>query len=256
MSAPCTVCGSLAVLHCSRCLTTPYCGPVCQHTHWKTHKPLCVSAAVPATPVAPAVHPIVDRLRLLRVMDDNFCEHSSSRDDEEAMNLFARCYDGYTLETTTNRVHVSHKVLYDIRVFAEFYRQHDKLKITPPTTPDSAETAAMRAASAEDLELVIAHINTTIKTRFLKTWENVRGNVDSFTASLDAFCQLWQGFTLASEGELQVISARWSIDLYLVVRGMVESKDSITLTPPATADTVPMVRVRHAAYRYLRLLHR
>jgi hypothetical protein len=105
---------------------------------------------------------MVRHLRLLQVMDDNFCEHSSSRDDEEAMNLFARCYDGYTLETATNDVHISHKVLYDIRVFAGLYRQHDKLQITPPSTPDSAETAAMRTAAAEDLERVIAHVETTI----------------------------------------------------------------------------------------------
>ena len=203
-------------------------------------------------------------LRLLQVMRDNFCEHSSSRDDEEAMYFFARCYDGYTLDTTTNRVDVSYKVMHDIRAFADFYRQHDrKLLITPPSTPDSAETAAMRADAAEGLELVIAHVETTIKARFLKTWENALyyGDVSSFAASVSfsasfgAFCQLWQGYTLASEGKLQVISAELSAALYVAVRDMIGSADCITLTPPATVDTVPMVGVRHTAYRSLRLLH-
>jgi hypothetical protein len=200
---------------------------------------------------------MIRHLRLLQVMDDNFCEHSSARDDMDAMRLFARCYDGYTLETATNRVRISHKVLYDIRVFADFYRQHvRKLLITPPSTPDTDATAAMRADAAEDLERVIAHVETTIKTRFLETWENVRGDVDSFSASFEAFCQLWQGYTLATEGKLQVISARWSADLYLVVRDMVGSADSITLTPPATVDNIGTLILRYEAYRSLRLLRR
>jgi hypothetical protein len=187
-------------------------------------------------------------------MDDNFCEHSSARDDEEAMRLFARCYVGYTLETSVIHVHVSHKVMYDIRAFAELHRQRDHLKITPPSTPDTAETAAMRADAAEDLERVIAHVETTIKSRFLMTWEIL--TTSPLGGPEDAFCQLWQGYTLAIEGKLQVIPAKWSAVLYLDVRDMVGSADSITLTPPAMVDTIPMVRVRHAAYRSLRLLRR
>ena len=57
----CTHCGMSALLQCSRCNTTPYCGSVCQRTHWKTHKSSCTPAAAPA---APPMHPLLKKLCL------------------------------------------------------------------------------------------------------------------------------------------------------------------------------------------------
>ncbi|KAL0570768.1 hypothetical protein V5O48_011196 [Marasmius crinis-equi] len=42
-SAGCVVCGNKSSKKCSACLSVEYCGPECQKSHWKEHKPACKS---------------------------------------------------------------------------------------------------------------------------------------------------------------------------------------------------------------------
>jgi hypothetical protein len=42
--AQCVVCGEPAPKRCGACGGPPYCGAVCQHSHWKVHKAACKAA--------------------------------------------------------------------------------------------------------------------------------------------------------------------------------------------------------------------
>lgn len=45
MSRPCSRCAAPAMLICSRCNETPYCGAECQSAAWESHKPTCSTAS-------------------------------------------------------------------------------------------------------------------------------------------------------------------------------------------------------------------